>query len=248
MVIFNFLKIIKNEIKEVREGDQKYLAPEVLQDINNITCAADIFSLGMTILELATDLDLPQRGDPWHQLRNGQIPSHLINSLNQNLVDIIMKMIEPDHLKRANAEQLLKTKSIQKIRFRKKLQSLNLRLFTFSQKIFLIFVYGISLLAYIVTCPWPKLKELFEFAFGKPIVEENNLNDSNPYEDKKQTSTPKKSLFESLPSVLASADKSNDSKSNKSIFIKELSFLQVNYLGVQYQKYIDIKNQKILQI
>ena len=31
--------------------------------------AADIFSLGMTILELATDLELPSNGVFWHELR-----------------------------------------------------------------------------------------------------------------------------------------------------------------------------------
>jgi serine/threonine protein kinase len=91
----------------VQEGDPKYLAPEILKSSNNITCAADIFSLGMSILELATDLDLPRGGDTWHQLRNGQIPTHLVSSLSTDLVEIIMKMIEPDHLKRANADQLL---------------------------------------------------------------------------------------------------------------------------------------------
>ena len=33
-----------------------------------------ICSLGITLLELASDLDLPRGGDTWHQLRNGQLP------------------------------------------------------------------------------------------------------------------------------------------------------------------------------
>lgn len=78
----------------------------------NITCAADIFSLGMTILELATDLDLPRSGDLWHQLRNGDIPSDLVKSLSPGLVDLITKMLEPDHLKRASAKDLIKTSTI----------------------------------------------------------------------------------------------------------------------------------------
>jgi len=83
------------------------LAPEVLQNCNNIKCAADIFSLGMTILELATDLDLPRSGELWHQLRMHQVPADLISMLSNSLIEIIMKMIEPDHLKRSTAEQLL---------------------------------------------------------------------------------------------------------------------------------------------
>ena len=31
-------------------------------------------SLGITLLELASDLDLPRGGHTWHQLRNGQLP------------------------------------------------------------------------------------------------------------------------------------------------------------------------------
>lgn len=33
-----------------------------------------ICSLGITLLELASDLDLPRGGDTWHQLRTGQLP------------------------------------------------------------------------------------------------------------------------------------------------------------------------------
>ncbi len=100
-------------MKEVQEGDPKYLAPEVLHGSNNITCAADVFSLGMTILELATDLDLPRGGDAWHQLRHGQIPTHLTSSLSDDLIKIIMKMIEPDHVRRACVNELLDMEIVQ---------------------------------------------------------------------------------------------------------------------------------------
>uniref|UniRef100_A0A915DBR9 non-specific serine/threonine protein kinase n=1 Tax=Ditylenchus dipsaci TaxID=166011 RepID=A0A915DBR9_9BILA len=57
----------KDDPSDAVEGDSKYLAKEVLND--KPTKAADIFSLGMTILELATDLDLPNNGVFWHELR-----------------------------------------------------------------------------------------------------------------------------------------------------------------------------------
>merc|ERR1712051_970335 len=41
------------------EGDPRYLATETLGE-RKFTKAADIFALGVTILELATDLDLPK--------------------------------------------------------------------------------------------------------------------------------------------------------------------------------------------
>jgi membrane-associated tyrosine/threonine-specific cdc2-inhibitory kinase len=112
---FGLVVDLNEDLKEVQEGDPKYLAPEVLQNSNNISCAADIFSLGMTILELATDLDLPRGGDPWHQLRNGQIPAHLLESLSDDLIQIIRRMIEPDHMKRATVNELLNTPKIIKL-------------------------------------------------------------------------------------------------------------------------------------
>lgn len=97
----------KDDLKEVQEGDPKYLAPEVLEGSNNITTAVDIFSLGMSILELATDLDLPRGGEPWHKLRNGQIPHDLTASLSPQLVQIIHAMIDSNHKRRASADVLL---------------------------------------------------------------------------------------------------------------------------------------------
>ena len=45
------------DLKGSRIGDSKYIAPEVIT--GHLTKAADIFSLGLSILELACDLDLP---------------------------------------------------------------------------------------------------------------------------------------------------------------------------------------------
>lgn len=70
------LIFLKDDPKNVMEGDGKYLAAEVLND--KPTKAADIFSLGMTILELATDLDLPNNGVFWHEIRNRMIDEKYI--------------------------------------------------------------------------------------------------------------------------------------------------------------------------
>lgn len=67
----------RDEVGSAREGDCKYLATEVLND-ERPTKAADIFSLGITLLELATDLDLPQNGAWWQQLRSGTIPAQFV--------------------------------------------------------------------------------------------------------------------------------------------------------------------------
>ncbi|KAI3618646.1 other wee protein kinase [Moniliophthora roreri] len=50
-----------------REGDKLYLAPEVLQGMYGK--AADVFSFGMTILETASNIVVPDQGEAWHSLR-----------------------------------------------------------------------------------------------------------------------------------------------------------------------------------
>lgn len=58
------------------EGDPKYLAPELLE--GKFGKHADIFSLGMFMLEMASDLELPRSGDTWHYLRNGSLPEEFL--------------------------------------------------------------------------------------------------------------------------------------------------------------------------
>lgn len=66
-------------IPQPREGDSRYIAPELLQGC--FTKAADIFSLGITILELACNLDLPKNGYLWHKLRSGMLPDEFIRRM-----------------------------------------------------------------------------------------------------------------------------------------------------------------------
>ena len=54
------------------EGDSRYLARELMQ--GQFSTAADIFSLGISLLELACDLELPSGGPTWQQLRAGELP------------------------------------------------------------------------------------------------------------------------------------------------------------------------------
>lgn len=63
-------------LRNSSEGDSRYIAPETLQ--NHFTKAADIFSLGITMLELASKLELPKNGYLWHALRSGILPDTLI--------------------------------------------------------------------------------------------------------------------------------------------------------------------------
>lgn len=55
------------------------MAPEVLQ--GEFSKAADIFSLGIAILELSTYLKLEPNGPLWQELRNGMLPENFIQRM-----------------------------------------------------------------------------------------------------------------------------------------------------------------------
>lgn len=95
----------KDDPRNITEGDSKYLAAEVLND--KPTKAADIFSLGITILELATDLELPMNGIFWHEIRNRMIDEHLINQISADLRRVLAWMMDPNPLNRPKASELL---------------------------------------------------------------------------------------------------------------------------------------------
>ncbi|KAM9896730.1 hypothetical protein OXX79_007310 [Metschnikowia pulcherrima] len=54
------------------EGDRNYIAPELIND-KIYTPYADIFSVGLIILEIATNIILPGNGTPWKKLRSGDL-------------------------------------------------------------------------------------------------------------------------------------------------------------------------------
>ncbi|KAF1763699.1 hypothetical protein GCK72_003644 [Caenorhabditis remanei] len=103
-----------NDVKSAEEGDSKYLAPEVLN--GKPTFASDIFSLGVTILEAATDLDVPSSGDSWHQIRNGEIPERFFVGISTDLRVLIEQMIDKDPKKRPTSRVLRQHQSIRKRR------------------------------------------------------------------------------------------------------------------------------------
>lgn len=200
----------KNDLREVQEGDPKYLAPEVLHSSNNITCAADVFSLGMTILELATDLDLPRGGEPWHKLRNGQIPPHLVSSLSHDLVGIIMKMIEPDHLKRAKVDELLNTPRIKCLINRNRRKLIWIKTFKYFTNIYHT-IKNMSLTLFTsILFPVFKIGNAIEYFRKIKPGKYSLLNNSNEKTnetsdlDKQNTSTPKKN--EDMPAILMHID------------------------------------------
>uniref|UniRef100_A0A336KGE2 Membrane-associated tyrosine- and threonine-specific cdc2-inhibitory kinase n=1 Tax=Culicoides sonorensis TaxID=179676 RepID=A0A336KGE2_CULSO len=101
------------------EGDSRYIAPEVLQ--GQFSKAADIFSLGACILELACNIELESNGPLWQQLREGQLPKEFVEELSPDLQALIKWMLEPNPSQRPNVNTLLshpRIATIQKSRTR----------------------------------------------------------------------------------------------------------------------------------
>ena len=68
------------------EGDREYIGPEVLQ--GQYDKPADVFALGLIMLETACNVMLPDNGDSWQRLRNGDmsdVPSLTWSSEDSNL-------------------------------------------------------------------------------------------------------------------------------------------------------------------
>uniref|UniRef100_A0A158Q883 non-specific serine/threonine protein kinase n=1 Tax=Elaeophora elaphi TaxID=1147741 RepID=A0A158Q883_9BILA len=96
---FSLIVDIKKKSK-AEEGDGKYLAPEVLQ--SGAHKPSDIFSLGMTMIDICTDLELPTTGDLWQGFRK----LHAIVDVPPDLLNVVLLLLETDPRKRLTAEQI----------------------------------------------------------------------------------------------------------------------------------------------
>lgn len=113
------LDLKQDDSSDPLEGDPCYLAPELME--GNFTKAADIFSLGITALELACDLELPSRGENWHALRSGTLPHYIAQRLSPALRNVIPQMMHPDPKQRITADQLLDLSEIHRVRLWRRL-------------------------------------------------------------------------------------------------------------------------------
>ncbi|XP_044765964.1 membrane-associated tyrosine- and threonine-specific cdc2-inhibitory kinase wee-1.3 [Coccinella septempunctata] len=99
------IKLTNKNDRMSSEGDAKYLAPEVLGGV--YTCKADIFALGVTLVELATDYIMPSNGYLWHAMREGQIPSILPEKISLRFLTLIYRMMSYNNENRPSASQIM---------------------------------------------------------------------------------------------------------------------------------------------
>lgn len=61
--------------QQVDEGDRIYLPGELLAGDHSSLFAADVFSLGISVFELSTGCPLPEDGNEYAALRQGDVPA-----------------------------------------------------------------------------------------------------------------------------------------------------------------------------
>ncbi|KAJ6587067.1 kinase-like domain-containing protein [Mycena vulgaris] len=84
-----------------REGDKVYLAPEVLQ--GRYGKAADVFSFGMTMLETASNIVVPDQGESWLRLRREDYSEIQLDDMPE-LFELIQQMMRTDPALRMRVE------------------------------------------------------------------------------------------------------------------------------------------------
>ncbi|KAI8992627.1 kinase-like domain-containing protein [Pilobolus umbonatus] len=91
------------------EGDRTYMAPDLLRE--EFDKPADIFSLGLVILELATGLVLPETDEPWESLRLGDFSNQdaALSRLSPDLEKLIRWLLITDSADRPTVHDIIKS-------------------------------------------------------------------------------------------------------------------------------------------
>ncbi|XP_018542794.1 LOW QUALITY PROTEIN: membrane-associated tyrosine- and threonine-specific cdc2-inhibitory kinase [Lates calcarifer] len=111
---------VEGKVREdVQEGDPRYMAPELL--LGEYGPAADVFSLGVSILELACNIEVPNGGEGWQQLRQGCLPSAFTSGLSTELQAVLQMMLAPEPSERPTVSELLALPAVKKHRWKRRI-------------------------------------------------------------------------------------------------------------------------------
>eukprot|EP00761_Pharyngomonas_kirbyi_P002773 gb/GECH01002777.1/.p1 GENE.gb/GECH01002777.1/~~gb/GECH01002777.1/.p1 ORF type:complete len:594 (+),score=122.39 gb/GECH01002777.1/:1-1782(+) len=91
--------------KDVEEGDSRYLSLEMLQDTTTDMRKVDVFSLGISLFQLATGKELPRSGDEWQNLRRGEFT--IQRQMDPELELLIRQMMHKDPDQRPSSSDIL---------------------------------------------------------------------------------------------------------------------------------------------
>lgn len=72
------------------EGDREYIGPEILMGLYDKP--SDIFSLGLIMVEIAGNVELPDNGPTWQKLRSGDfsdVPSLTTGATGSSMQDVV---------------------------------------------------------------------------------------------------------------------------------------------------------------
>ena len=112
------LSIKEKEIKANElEGDSVYISPELFyKNTGNISHKTDIYSLGLSILEILIEENLPKNGPIWQEMRNREIPKDFFDKIiliennfeeRDKLKDLIKEMTQINSNERIELDSLL---------------------------------------------------------------------------------------------------------------------------------------------
>lgn len=100
-----------------REGDREYIAPEVIFE-SKYGKPADIFSLGLILLEAACSVEIPDNGEPWHKLRCDDFSDVQLDTLSPAMQSVITALLSSQPYLRPTAHDLMQLPTLAVVRDR----------------------------------------------------------------------------------------------------------------------------------
>ena len=111
-------KDIINYSSEVFEGDSMFISPELFyKDKDIINNKTDVFSLGLSILQILTNIELPKNGLDWQYIRTIGIPQKYLKQIpyfdgdNEILKNLVISMTYHNSENRPSLENILNDKN-----------------------------------------------------------------------------------------------------------------------------------------